>query len=439
MGESCRLSLRVSAYNESVILRLPYGRGFVVADLRGLHCHELRPEVPHHEPPVAVLTEAAVDRPAEGPPLSELARGARRVTVLVPDATRKASLPDVLPPVLARLRQAGVEPAAVTLLVACGTHPAADELSLAALIGGTPSGVRMVQHDSRDNSSLVEVGTLATGEPVRLHRAAVEADLLIAISTVQHHYFAGFGGGPKLVFPGVAGYAEIQANHRRVIDLANDPPRRHPACEPGVLEGNPVAEEIAATARLCWPNFAVLLVVGADGKPAWSTGGPLDVVYPLACDRVRSWFEVEAGPFDRIVVSAGGFPTDHTLIQAHKALDAACRFATPDAEVLFLAACDGGPGSPAMEPFLANPRVSAIVAKLAEDYVQYGHTTLRLVEKTGKFRVLAKTELPSELVARLGMRLEEDVAAVLDRWRAEGPRGTVGVIAGPAVYPRRRG
>ncbi|MGD1148185.1 MAG: lactate racemase domain-containing protein [Thermoanaerobaculaceae bacterium] len=421
-----------------MILRLPYGRGFITADLRGLHCHELRPEGPHHVPPAAVLAEAAVDRPVEGPPLSELARGAQRVTVLVPDATRKAALPEVLPPVLACLGQAGVKPSSVTLLVTCGTHPAADGRSLAALIGAVPEGVRVVQHDARDDASLVEVGTLTTGELVRLSRAAVEADLLIAISAVQHHYFAGFGGGPKLVFPGVAGYAEIQANHRKVIDLAADPARRHPACEPGVLEGNPVAEEIAATARLCWPRFAVLLVAGADGKPAWSAGGPLEVVYPLACDRVRRWFEVEAGPFERIVVSAGGFPTDHTLIQAHKALDAACRFATPDAEVLFLAACDGGPGSPAMEPFLADPRVSAIVAKLAEDYVQYGHTTLRLVEKTGRFRVLAKTDLPIELVAKLGMRAEADVAAVLDRWREEDPHGAVGLIAGPAVYPRRQ-
>jgi hypothetical protein len=105
--------------------------------------------------------------------------------------------------------------------------------------------------------------------------------------------------------------------------------------------------------------------------------------------------------------------------------------------VLFLAACDGGPGSPAMEPFLADPRVSAIVTQLAEDYVQYGHTTLRLIEKTGRFRISAKTGLPGELVARLGMRPEADVAAVLDRWREEDPHGTIGLIAGPAVYPRR--
>ncbi len=416
-----------------MILRLPYGRGSIVADLRGLHCRELRPAAPRHAPPVAALVEAALDRPAAGPSLAELARGKRRVTVLVPDATRKAALPEVLPLVLGRLAGNGV-----TVLVACGTHPPAGEQELAALVGPLPAGVRVLQHDARDESALVRVGTLASGEPVRLHRAAVEADLLVAVSTVQHHYFVGFGGGPKMVFPGVAGYAEIQANHGKVLDLAGDPPRRHPRCEPGVIEGNPVAEEILATACLRPPDFALLMVAGAEGAPAWAAGGSLDAVFPRACEKVRDWFEVEAGPFRRMVVAAGGFPTDHTLIQAHKALDAACRFASPDAEAVFVAACDGGAGSPAMEPFLADPRAAAIVARLAEGYVQYGHTTLRLVEKTGRFRVLAKTELPRELVERLGMRPAVDVGAVLGRWRDEDPHGTVGVIVGPVVYPRRR-
>ncbi|HVN77056.1 MAG TPA: lactate racemase domain-containing protein [Thermoanaerobaculaceae bacterium] len=420
-----------------MILRLPYGRGLVTADLRGLRCQELRPEAPRHAHPVEGLVERAVARPVEGKPLAELASGVASVTVLVPDATRKAWLPRVLPSVLSALAQGGVAPGGITVLVACGTHPPADEGSLAALVGDLPAGVRLIQHDAKDEAALTKVGSLATGEPVRLHRAAVAADLLVAVSTVQHHYFAGFGGGPKLVFPGVAGYAEIQANHRKVIDLSADPPRRHARCDPGVMEGNPVAEEIAATAALCLPDFAVMLVAGAEGEAAWAAGGPLAAVYAQACAKAREWFEVEAGPFERIVVSAGGYPTDHTLIQAHKALDAACRFATPDAEVLFLAACDGGAGSPAMEPFLADPRASSIVRRLAEEYVQYGHTTLRLVDKTGRFRVTVKTELPVELAERLGMRPVSDVAGVLDRWRGEDPHGTVGLMAGPPVYPRR--
>ena len=417
-------------------MKLPYGRGTLTADLRALHCQELRPSGLRHPQPVGQLIEAALDRPTAGAPLVDLARGRRRVTVLVPDATRKASLPQVLPAVLERLGRAGAAPGAITVLVACGTHPPADREMLADLTGPLPSGVNVVQHDARDDSALVVVGTLPSGLPLRLHRAAVDADLLLAVSSVQHHYFAGFGGGPKLVFPGVAGYAETQANHARVIDLSSDPPRRHPACEPGRIDGNPVAEEIAVAARLRPPDFALLLVAGDDGRAAWVAGGPLDVTFPQACGKAREWFEVEAGPFSKMIVAAGGYPTDHTLIQAHKALDAGCRFAAPDAEVLFVAACDGGAGSPAMEPFLADPRASAIIARLAEAYVQYGHTTLRLVEKTGAFKVAAKTELPVELAERLGLRPVADIAQVLERWRRDDPHGVVGLIAGPPVYPR---
>ncbi len=421
-----------------MILRLPYGRGAITADMRGLHSHELRAASPRHVARLPDLLEVALDHPIDGPPLAELARGRRHVTVLLPDGTRRIPLPEILPFLFDRLGQAGVRAEAVTLLVACGTHPPADGRSLASMLGPVPEGARALQHDTRDVGSLVDVGTLPSGLSVRLHRTAVEADLLVAVSAVQHHYFAGFGGGPKLIFPGVAGYEETQANHARVINLTTDPPSRDPRCEPGVLDGNPVAEEIAAAASLRPLDFALLLVAGADGRPAWSAGGPLAATFPRACAQARVWFEVEGGPFRRVVVSAGGYPTDHTLIQAHKALDAACRFAAPDAEVLFVAACDGGPGSPEMEPFLADPRVSAIVARLAESYVQYGHTTLRLLEKTGTFRVLARTELPRELAERLGLRVVADVESVLRRWREEARHEPIGLIAGPVVYPRRR-
>jgi nickel-dependent lactate racemase len=420
-----------------VILKLPYGRGSVVADLRGLRCWELRPESPPHAVPVAALIDRALDQPVDGPPLAARARGAKRITILVPDATRRIPLPEILPRLIAALSRAGVREQAVTVLVACGTHPPADSETLAALVGPLPEGVRVLQHDACKPSLLVEVGRLVTGEPVRIHRDAAEADFLVIVSSVAHHYFAGFTGGPKLVFPGVAGYEEIQANHRKVLDFTVTPPRRHPGCEPGVLAGNPVAEEIATAASLRAPDFALLLVAGAKGHAAWAAGGTLEVAFPLACEQVRAWFEVTAGPFRRMVVSAGGFPSDHTLIQAHKALDAACRFAEPDAEVLFAAACDGGAGSPDMAPFLADPRPAAIIARLAARYVQYGHTTLRLVEKTARYRVAMVTDLDGELVARLGMSRVPDAQAVLDRWREEAPHEAVGVMPGAPVFPRR--
>jgi lactate racemase len=425
----------LSSYNESVILRLPYGRGSLIADLRGLHAQVLAPAAPRVSPPLGRLVKEALAAPAGTPSLADLARDKSRIVVLVPDATRKAWLPELLPLLLEPLLAAGAPAAGITVLVACGTHPPAAPAALHDLVGTLPDGIAVIQHDAHDEATLVEVGSLLSGVPLRLNRRAVEADLRIAISTVQHHYFAGFGGGPKLVFPGISGYAETQANHSRVIHLEGGEPRRDPRCEPGVVDGNPIAEEIQAAAALLPVDLALLLVAGGDGKACWAAAGSLDATFPAACAKAREWYETEAGPFARMVLTGGGFPSDDTLIQAHKALDAGCRFLSPGGEVLFAAACEGGAGSPAMEPFLEDPRPASIVRRLGERYVQYGHTTLRLVEKTDRFRVLATTQLPDGLVRRLGMTPVADVQDVLDRWRSDAPGGVVGVVPGGPVYP----
>lgn len=417
-----------------LILSLPWGRGTESVDLTGLPVHLLRSRAPKTAPPVSGLVGQALAEPLAGPPLAELARGWRRATVLVPDATRKASLPEVLPVVLNTILGAGVPESGVVVLVACGTHPAVGDAELSGLLGALPEGVRAVQHDARDSEALVPAGRLNTGLNVRLHRLVTECDGLVAVSTVQHHYFAGFGGGPKLVFPGVAGYEEIQANHARVLDLG-PPIRRHPGCEPGRLAGNPVAEEIAAAAALRPMNLLLTLVNGDDGSPRWAASGRPQEVFAAACGAVREWFEVAAGPFARMVASGGGHPGDDTLIQAHKALDAACRFLQPGGELLFIAELGGGAGSPAMAPFLADPRPESILSRLAENYVQYGHTTLRLVEKTGRFNVALVSRLDRATARRLNFVPVDDPNVIFNRWRQGSDHSPVGVLAGTPVFP----
>jgi hypothetical protein len=84
----------------------------------------------------------------------------------------------------------------------------------------------------------------------------------------------------------------------------------------------------------------------------------------------------------------------------------------------------------------ADPRPEAIITRLAGRYVQYGHTTLRLVEKTERFRVSCVTRLDATVAARLGLRPLAGVQETLERWRADAHGDTVAVMPGPAVYPR---
>jgi nickel-dependent lactate racemase len=357
----------------------------------------------------------------------------------VPDATRSVQLPDVLPVVINRLSSGGVPRSAITVLVANGTHPLIGSTNLERLVGTLPAGVQAVEHDSRNGEALVGVGTTSTGLEVRLNRLVVQSDVVVSVGAVKHHYFAGFGGGPKMIFPGTAGYEEIQVNHSKVLAEIDGQTRRQPGCEPGQLAANPVAEEIAEAADLHPVHLSVCLAPGNDGGVAWAVAGGWRTAFGSCVEKVREWYETSVPERSTLVVaSGGGSPGDQTLIQAHKGLDAACRLAVTGGEVLFFAELAGGPGSPDMAPFITEPSPESILSRLRGGWVQYGHTTLRLVEKTSAYRVHLYSSLDRELACRLGFRPVEDPAEVVERWRERHPGETVTVLPGAPVYPKSR-
>ena len=51
------------------------------------------------------------------------------------------------------------------------------------------------------------------GTEVWLNKRVAEADKVILLNALSTHDMAGFGGGRKLVLPGVAGWDTIQQNH----------------------------------------------------------------------------------------------------------------------------------------------------------------------------------------------------------------------------------
>ncbi len=419
-----------------MIVKLPLGNDTRAVDLREFRVRPLAPSAPRGRLDCRALVNRALDHPEGGRSLEERAADCRSAAVVVPDQTRPAALAQVLPLVLGRLLAAGIPTDGITVLVANGTHPPVSQEDLAAIVGQLPAGVHVVQHRCRTRTDLTFVGELESGLRVRLNRVAVDADVVVTIGAVRHHYFAGFGGGGKLIFPGVAGYDEIQVNHSRVLERdATGKLKRHPGCEPGILVGNPVAEEIAAAVELQPPDFSLCLIPGSDGRIAHAIGGSWRAAFEAAVDRVREWYEVSSVPRSRLAVaSAGGDPTDATLIQAHKALDAVCRFVEADGEVLFFADLGGGSGSPDMESFLRDPRPEEIMRRLRDRWVQYGHTTLRIVEKTSRYRVYLVSQLDPTVAARLGFHAVADAAEVTARWRERYSGTTVTVLPGPAVY-----
>jgi len=162
--------------------------------------------------------------------LDALNLAGRRVLVIIPDGTRTAPIPLLNRVLMDRL--AG-EASSLDYLIALGTHPPMAEAAIDRLLGCPAQerrrrwpGVRVFNHRWDDPESLVTVGEISAQEalkltggridrtvPVRLNRKVGEYDHILACGPVFPHEVAGFSGGTKYLFPGVAGPEIIDFTH----------------------------------------------------------------------------------------------------------------------------------------------------------------------------------------------------------------------------------
>jgi len=158
----------------------------------------------------------ALATPADTPPLRDLARGKRRVTVAFDDPTVPCFAPvwqTAIPLALAELEAAGVDRKNVTLLCANALHRQFSHNELAGILG--PDLVRefadrLVCHDAEDPGMIERLGVTEHGYDVELSRHVTDSDLTIYVnaSTIR-----GFSGGWKSICVGLSTYNSIRHHH----------------------------------------------------------------------------------------------------------------------------------------------------------------------------------------------------------------------------------
>lgn len=316
-------------------VRLAYGRN-------GLHVEVPDDAVvvtPRHPraaaDPVAELRRALRD-PVAGPPLRERVRPGQTVAISVCDVTRPQPRQLMVPAVLDEL--AGlVDDADVTVLVATGTHRASTPAELEGMFGRELlDRVRVVDHDARATGTHTDVGTHGAGVPVTLMTTWVQADVRITTGFVEPHFFAGFSGGPKMVAPGLAGLDTVLVLHdaARIGD---------PRATWGVVEGNPVHDDVRAIAAATGTTFALDVVLDADQQVVAAFGGDLLAMHAAAVQRCREVAMVAVdAPFDVVVTTGSGFPLDQNLYQSVKGMSAAAQVCRPGGLVVVAAECSDG-------------------------------------------------------------------------------------------------
>lgn len=289
------------------------------------------------EDPVQAI-KTALDHPIDSPPLKELVKSGETVAILANDPTRVANTHVFMPILIDYLNQAGIADENIVILFSLGTHRPMTEAEMTEEV--TPAiakRIRMLNSVAKQDDDFIEVGITSRGTPVRFHKEAVNADHIICTGSVVHHFFAGYGGGRKALFPGVSQYETIRKNHSLMLD---------PAASIGHLTGNPIYEDQVEGAEMCRPTFLVNVVLNEEKEFTGIFFGDYITAHKEACRFVDSQNGVVIPKTAPVVIaSCGGYPKDINIYQMQKSMDNAVNAVSKGGIIILLAECREGSGS----------------------------------------------------------------------------------------------
>jgi len=345
--------------------------------------------------PIADETAAvfrALRNPIGAPPLERIVRPGERVAVIVNDITRLTRTDLLLPPVIETLNHAGVPDRDIFIVFALGIHRPQSEAERRSILGDDLfRRIRNFDHISTDESSLVTLGTTRAGNTVGINRQVMEADRIILTGEIMYHLIAGYSGGRKSLVPGVAGWRTTTFNHGMIFD---------PRCASGILDGNPAHEDLLEAARMADPDFLVNVVLTPDGRLARVVAGDFEEAHREGCRVVDELLSADVTePYDLLIASAGGYPLDIDLRQAHKGLENACRALKPGGSILFYAECPNGSGHPLFDTYVARYRDDVEMKDaLLRNFEVGGHKAYWVARLGRLYDVHLVSELPAGFV-----------------------------------------
>lgn len=318
-----------------------YGKGVETISLPEEHIGEILEGNPAPAVDVEAATLRAMRHPIGTKPLTELVHAGDKVCIVCADVTRTWNRSrEFVVHIVNELNRGGVPDGDISIVFAQGTHRAQTREEDIQVVGeDVARRIRLYQHDCRDKDNLVHLGTTTLGTPVDLDRRVVEADRVILVNGVSTHIFAGYGGGRKLILPGVAGWDSIQKNHCHALsdEFGGG---INPATRTTVLAGNIVSDDMQEACDMVAPCFLVHSVVNADGAIcAMVAGDP----HEAWLEGTKEVYRVQHVPFrqkaDVTIVSAGGYPKDTNLYQGSKCHNPAAAVTKDGGIIIVLAEC----------------------------------------------------------------------------------------------------
>jgi len=228
-------------------------------------------ELPGVEDERKAIAEA-MKNPIESPSIEELARGKKNALIIADDITRATPKDKIVPMLLDELNRVGIPDENITVLIALGTHRYMSDEEIERCFGKeVVERVQVLNHEWEKEETFVYLGETENGTPVYVNKLITTADLTIGLGNIIPHLFAGYGGGAKIVQPGITNEETTAATH--LLVFKKDDPLQ--------LVGNPdnwVRLEMERVAEKAGLKFIVNVVINTKKE----------LVHVVAGDTVRA-------------------------------------------------------------------------------------------------------------------------------------------------------
>ena len=393
----------------------PYGKTKISHTFGNELSALLEPSINEYVPEAdgAELVRRAMADPIASPRLSELARGKKKVVIIASDHTRPVPSKLIIPPMLREIRE-GNPDADITILIATGCHRGTTKDELVAKFGEEiVKNEKIYIHDCDERDMLVNIGTLPSGGECEINRLAYEADLLVSEGFIEPHFFAGFSGGRKSVLPGVAGRKTVLANHcSEFID--------HPRARTGILEGNPIHEDMLWAAKTAKLAYVVNVILDSEKKVIYAVAGDCEAAHKKGTDFLLSLCGAKAVESDIVITTNGGYPLDQNMYQAVKGMTAAEATVKRGGVIIMLAESGDGIGGDHFYHQLADePDISKTMAEFlsrgrAETVPDQWQTQI-LLRILGHASVIYVSKMPDATVEEMHMIPAHSIGEAIEK------------------------
>lgn len=238
-----------------------------------------------------------VDHPIEGPDLKELARGKKEAVIVFDDMTRPTPVKDVAPFVLDSLHSAGMEKRQIRFIWSLGAHGAYDMINARKKLGDRiVENYRVYNHDAFQNN--VPAGRTPSGMELWFNKEFMRCDLKIAIGCITPHFHVGFGGGAKIILPGVAGIESINQFHNQYY-------RDRASTGLGNFEKNIMRAECDAAGDAVGLDFKIDCLVNRRGEITSLYAGPFRATHRAGAEEGKEHYGVPyAFGYDMVISNA---------------------------------------------------------------------------------------------------------------------------------------